>query len=685
MSAPAGLLAASTLLWGWMCELTPVAVPLAMLLEAWRFTGLRWDLSPKDFQRFADFCTWAFVLQAGYLIVAKGWPLPILGIVQWLPPALAPLVLAQLYSSAGRIELSALFLSLRAASAGALARERVDLSFAYAAICVLAAGAANVRTPWYFAAAVALVLWALWGVRSRRYPVWLWVGLVTIAVGAGYAGHQGLSRLQAWVFNIAIDYFQLDLARTDPYRSTTDIGHIGELKSSDRILLRVALPSGAPVPLLLHRASYDVYSAASWFARDGQFGEQLADDGSGRWALAQPGQAQTDLTVSETLPNGVGVLALPSRTVAVSGLAPATLKRNRFGTVRVERAPGMIHYAASGAAGTVDRSSDPRASDLQLPANDARALGEIAGRLGLAGLPAQEAARAIETFFAAGFRYTTFREKTARAGNPIAEFLLESRAGHCEYFATATVLLARAAGIPARYATGFSVQEFSEIERRYVVRERHAHAWARLYFDGAWHDVDTTPPQWFAQEARSASFLEPFTDIVSWLMFRINEWRARPVGDREAIAWYAALALLFAILTWRLFRGRAFARAAGAPGAPAHAGDAGRDSPFRAIEQRMARRGLPRSAAETPREWVARIAPRFGPEHRPALDQLLRFHYRHCFDPVSMSAADRHAYALAARRWLESDPLPLPIDASSGPVMPPASNVRSIQAARSAP
>ena len=35
---------------------------------------------------------------------------------------------------------------------------------------------------------------------------------------------------------------------------------------------------------------------------------------------------------------------------------------------------------------------------------------------------------------------------------PLADFLLRTRSGHCEYYATATVLLLRAAGIPARYA-----------------------------------------------------------------------------------------------------------------------------------------------------------------------------------------------------------------------------------------
>ena len=663
MSAPVGLLAASALLWGWFAELLPVAAPIAVVLEAWRWTDARWDLSAKDFQRIADFGTWAFVLIAGYFIVTKGWPLPILQILEWLPLVLAPLIAAQLYSSAGRIELSALFLSLRSDSVGALARERVDLSFAYAGICILAAGAANVRTPWYFVAAAALTVWALWGVRSRRYALWVWIALVVVAVGAGYAGHHGLSRLQTWVFNVAVDYFQLDMARTDPYRSMTDIGHIGELKSSERILLRVAAPRDVALPLLLHRATYDGYGSATWFAREGQFAEQLIDEGNGRWTLDRTVPARIEVSISETLVNGVGVLSLPAATASVSGLGPAVLRRNRFGTIRVERTPGVIRYTAVGANGP-HAALEPRASDLQLPVAEAVAVARIVERLGLSSLAAEDKVKALKAFFADGFRYSTFRRERIGTRRAITEFLSDSRSGHCEYFATATVLLARAAGIPARYATGFSVQEFSDVEQRFIVRERHAHAWARLYVNGAWHDVDTTPPQWFAEEAAGASAWQPINDFASWLMFRLAEWRARPPGEKSSFGWLALVFLLFGVLMWRLFRGMRLARKSSAGGQRRAFNEARPDDPFHGIEQRMAEKGLPRLATETARDWIARIAPQFDADSRSALQGLLRWHYRSRFDPLKMSPADRQAYAQAAMHWQKQDPSPRPPEQS---------------------
>ena len=47
------------------------------------------------------------------------------------------------------------------------------------------------------------------------------------------------------------------------------------------------------------------------------------------------------------------------------------------------------------------------------------------------------------------------------------------------------MLLLRAGGIPARYATDFVAAEKSERENAWLVRMRHVHAWARAYVNGA--------------------------------------------------------------------------------------------------------------------------------------------------------------------------------------------------------
>jgi protein-glutamine gamma-glutamyltransferase len=99
---------------------------------------------------------------------------------------------------------------------------------------------------------------------------------------------------------------------------------------------------------------------------------------------------------------------------------------------------------------------------------------------------------------------------------------LKNRSGHCEYFASATTLLLRGAGIPARYAVGYSVSEFSPLEQQYIVRSRHAHAWTMAYLNGTWQSLDTTPPDWTAQEDTGASPLQAISDWWSFLSFKLT-------------------------------------------------------------------------------------------------------------------------------------------------------------------
>ena len=71
-------------------------------------------------------------------------------------------------------------------------------------------------------------------------------------------------------------------------------------------------------------------------------------------------------------------------------------------------------------------------------------------------------------------------------------FLLDSETGYCTYFATAFVLLARAEGLPARYAQGYR----AEIPRKgtYYITSLMAHAWPEVYFEGkGWIGFEPTP------------------------------------------------------------------------------------------------------------------------------------------------------------------------------------------------
>jgi transglutaminase-like putative cysteine protease len=73
-------------------------------------------------------------------------------------------------------------------------------------------------------------------------------------------------------------------------------------------------------------------------------------------------------------------------------------------------------------------------------------------------------------------RYTTELKRENTKVDPVEDFLFHTKAGHCERFATALVLMLRSQGIPALYVRGFKGCEHQG-DGRYVVKQEHAHAW----------------------------------------------------------------------------------------------------------------------------------------------------------------------------------------------------------------
>jgi hypothetical protein len=192
------------------------------------------------------------------------------------------------------------------------------------------------------------------------------------------------------------------------------------------------------------------------------------------------------------------------------------------------------------------------------------------------------------------------------------------------------------------------------MERTWVVRTRHAHSWALAWVDGAWRDVDSTPPGWAEAEAFSASMWQPVKDLWAWGMYVFEQWR---YGERRGgmTTWLAWLLIpLGLILIWRLF----FVRRQRRAGAPKRGGGAARilagaDSEFYAVERRLGALGLARAPAEAAGHWLERIgeqAPVAGSS--PELERLLALHYRYRFDPEGLATADRERLRADAEHWL---------------------------------
>lgn len=658
MKLPPMLLAAAVMFWGWQSGQWWLATGAAILLETPRLLERRLRVSMQDLTRVSNLCALLFLALLAWLFFTGDITQAIVETIKWSPFLVLPLFLAIAYGGLLAVDPGVVFLSLRKAPAAGLPNladktpTAVNFGCLYLAFWLLAASIPNRQGHGFYLGMLLLCGWALWDIRPRGHSSLVWGGVLLLAALGGALINSGLYALQEALEQVVLDWIGGG-GDEDPMRSRTSLGHIGQLKLSDSIVLRVQAPQpGLPLqlPLLLRTASYNAFSGAAWIvAGDGSFHVVREEARSGIWKVEETaGNAGMQIATSATRPTGL--LALPQGAVEIGAGQFRNITRNRLGTLQAEMGGGQYTYRVAYDAGAGDRST-PLADDLKLPRNDAAMLQDVVRQLQLEGKPSAQILASLKQYFAANFSYNLYRSGNAANNTAVGDFLLRNRSGHCEHFATATTLLLRAAGIPARYAVGYSLQEPSRFGPGFVARKRDAHAWVQAYVNGAWQDFDTTPATWPTLEAKSAPIWEPLMDALSWLWFLVRGFHFSAyqiwigVAGMLALAWY----------------GRKLLREAGGlrlalQRRPGHAAMAGKtneeDSAMQPIEQLLAARGWPRPPYEPLTQWLARIAPSLGGEASAALTPIVLQHYRCRFGPQPVPAAEDAHLRKACREWI---------------------------------
>jgi transglutaminase-like putative cysteine protease len=421
---------------------------------------------------------------------------------------------------------------------------------------------------------------------------------------------------------------------------------------SSRIVLKIHGEIPAHPPDLLRQVTFNRYEPGSWYAVRREY-RSVPEEGQDSWTLLPEKKVRRTAVVAMRLPRKRALLPLSVGTARVSELPVSEMEHNRLGTVRVANGPETVEYRFSyGPGATVD--APPNSIDLEVPRQDEPLLRKILAEMGLTNQPPERTAGALHWWFQKNFRYSldfpqedrTFPRRAGRFA--VVRFLTETRAGHCEHFATATALLLRAAGIPARYAVGYAVMESARSGNSFIVRERHAHAWVLAYINDRWREIDTTPPLWDQHEREKASILRPLTEWFSEMRFRFMLWRFEDHTGLPAKYLFIPLGFLTALIGWRIFaRKHRKLLVRKRRGVEGQIPRPGLDSEFYQIEARLRRTGLERQRGETLAAWLKRV------EH-PELDGALQLHYRYRFDPEGLTAAEREALSTAAETWLRS-------------------------------
>ena len=630
------LITLALVLWGWQNNNLLLAVFLPLPL--WLAQQLQWrlDITDNNFNRVADFTSILFFLFIVFQFSTRSAH-GIFSILAALPYLFFPLILAQHFSQAGDVPLQSLFISKRKKSRELGEIERINLNYPYLLVVLISSSAGHKQDILFYICISLIAGISLYSIRPKRIKSYIWVPLLLLSIGMGYVLQNGLKIAQNQLEMMASTFIEQIMWRNrDPDKTRTAFGYIGKLKLSDQIHVRVKSDQAITNPVLLREASYTDFRFGLWSNDDSEF-EPIDPTLEKEWIFNQTGNTPkigtlNTYTISTYFNSDRAVIPLPHGTVKINNVPATEAEMNNYGAVNLGVKPGWVRYDAY----FDDHISGekPDETDLTIHKNYRSVLIKLANELDLNLKTPIEAIRTIEQFFRNNFSYSLEQYRRMKGKNRFEDFLYHRREGHCEYFATATTLLLRAAGIPARYTVGYSVQEYSPLENQYVARARDAHSWVIAYVDDKWITLDTTPSIWAPMEAEDEVWWQPLADLWSWLSYSFTTWKDyREEGNSIFI--YLLLALLIIYFFWRLFTDSRFISLrqktplqSNTPEKP------GQNSPIYKLTRQLEENGEERPQGMTLHMWLLAKGNYYK---NSLLLPLLDLHYRYRFDPEGLS------------------------------------------------
>ncbi|NJL59920.1 MAG: hypothetical protein HC887_10035 [Desulfobacteraceae bacterium] len=136
----------------------------------------------------------------------------------------------------------------------------------------------------------------------------------------GFMAHIGLNKLQHILEREGVEWFSdMNMSESDPFRSITAIGNVGELKASGRIAFRVRPENLQQLPILLREAVYDMFYKNEWFAIRPEF-SQIGHSGKDVWTFGIQAENPRRISILSKFQRGKGLLKVPAGTIRITKL-----------------------------------------------------------------------------------------------------------------------------------------------------------------------------------------------------------------------------------------------------------------------------------------------------------------------------------------------------------------------------
>ncbi len=294
------------------------------------------------------------------------------------------------------------------------------------------------------------------------------------------------------------------MARTTGFSDSVDLSITTSIRGNRNVALRVQYADdvliGDPSNLRYKGAAYDRYQSRNWFRTPQRIKALTPEESPSVGRVFRLG-SEDDVVNTATIfmePLRSMSLITPVETLSIRMDRSTMLGIDPGGAVTVPVRPAeTVRYDIELAARPAIHAQLDADPESELSALDLGGLTDAIADLAREVMgegSADERLDRLEQHLLNQYDYTVdFLGRTGE--DPLDDFLFVYKSGHCEYFASAMVLMLRSQGIPARFVTGFLGAELNPIEDYYVVRQQNAHAWVEAYTESrGWQVYDPTPP-----------------------------------------------------------------------------------------------------------------------------------------------------------------------------------------------